>query len=234
MRVFKYLITVNRLPLSNKKPNLCLSMSQEARHPINTVRRILRVAPQALLCTVSIPYPRMQNPRIWRAGCIHHMATFHIRDMEHPWILVSAGASGANPLWMPKDTCTGGNNMKWEFCKLGCPNRVRLGQAHLCVMSIRGSLNTCAPCSIPFCPQPLHVFTCPSPAGGPFRNSATNFHAHSRFSPLWMSKDGLWTASCLDLPEQKAFSSLLLSLNLQAPPHLTYPEGRRRAWAIRS
>ena len=45
MRVFKYLITVNRLPLSDKKLPLCLFRSQEENHPINTMGEILRVPP---------------------------------------------------------------------------------------------------------------------------------------------------------------------------------------------
>ena len=52
MRVFKYLITVNRLPLSDKKLPLCLFRSQEESHPINTMGEILRVSRHALLCTV--------------------------------------------------------------------------------------------------------------------------------------------------------------------------------------
>ena len=52
MRVFKYLITVNRLPLSDKKLPLCLFRSQEESHPINTMGEILRVPRHALLCTV--------------------------------------------------------------------------------------------------------------------------------------------------------------------------------------
>ena len=45
MKVFKYLITVNRLPLSDKKLPLCLFRSQEENHPINTMGEILRVPP---------------------------------------------------------------------------------------------------------------------------------------------------------------------------------------------
>ena len=52
MRVFKYLIIVNRLPLSDKKLPLCLFRSQEESHPINTMGEILRVPRHALLCTV--------------------------------------------------------------------------------------------------------------------------------------------------------------------------------------
>lgn len=43
MRVFKHLITVNRLPLSKRKLYLCLFRSQGESHPINILGKMLRV-----------------------------------------------------------------------------------------------------------------------------------------------------------------------------------------------